>query len=260
MDWTERNWVYDDRLYSPKRKVNNKASKFLNHVIGSIHSQKMKMNAEYESITECLFLYYLELDPEVIRYYVQPVEVPVVIIDPEYSAYYHIPDVLIFRNGNRPILIQIKAEEISSWDDNFGVFEQNNEACEKYARENGWEYQVIYPRKLEDELIYNLKYLSRYTKQRRIGKHLIDEILYKLKFIGPCSIQHLIDSFRAKLESVYLLPQIYYLMATGQIGFDPTLKVNLRTSIVISDERLMFNEISNIGGFEIGKKKIIEVE
>ncbi|MEK3909672.1 hypothetical protein [Paenibacillus sp. FSL H7-0331] len=101
MDWkSKRSWVQEDAMYSPKRKVNNKGSREHKHIIGSIPSRKMNRSISYESLWgECLFYYFLEIDPLTVRYYEQPVVVTFrelnaqfVLVEKE-----HVPDTLAFR-------------------------------------------------------------------------------------------------------------------------------------------------------------------
>lgn len=107
MDWTNRDWVIEDMLYEPKRKVSNKGSHFHHHLIGEYHSHKMNRNVEYQSLTEFYFLALLELDRSVIRYYVRPIEVPRLDVR---SKLFYVPDVLVFRQTKSPCLYDIEAK------------------------------------------------------------------------------------------------------------------------------------------------------
>lgn len=93
------NWAEEDKLFMPKRKVNNRNSYSHPHIISSFYSQKMQRVVEYESLGERLFYYYLELDHALIRYYVQPVEVPMPKKNDLEDPWFHIPDELVFRIG-----------------------------------------------------------------------------------------------------------------------------------------------------------------
>jgi hypothetical protein len=55
------NWKEEEMDYFPKRRVNNKLSWKIHHLMGSFYSNKMKRTIEYESMGECLFYYTLEL-------------------------------------------------------------------------------------------------------------------------------------------------------------------------------------------------------
>lgn len=107
----KRDWTKEDKLYSRKRNVSNKGSRNHEHIIGTMYSHKMKRGVQYESLWgECLFYYLLELDPLTVRYYEQPIIVPLKHLTKEYvlKESGHVPDVLTFREGCSPHLYQIK--------------------------------------------------------------------------------------------------------------------------------------------------------
>jgi hypothetical protein len=65
----------------------------------------MKRSIQYESLWgECLFYYLLELDPLIVRYYEQPVNVPTkkLLKDFTIKDESHVPDLLLFRQGIKP--------------------------------------------------------------------------------------------------------------------------------------------------------------
>ncbi|QGG55057.1 TnsA endonuclease N-terminal domain-containing protein [Paenibacillus sp. B01] len=234
MDWTNTDWDEIDQKFYPKRKVDNTISRFIQFNIGSIRSQKMNKQVEYESLTECLFYYFLELDPRTIRYYVQPVEVPVFVMeDGELKAYYHVPDVLVFREGKVPTLYQIKAKEPTVLDKNYIPFQRHNRACEKYAQEQKWDYSVIYPRSTDPIVIDNIKNLARYTKKRKYCAEVIPHLVYKLRLFEKCTIDQLARSFDSLYERKYIIPHIYYLIATDQIRVDLFRPINKSSEIVV---------------------------
>jgi hypothetical protein len=68
-------WEEYDMKFKPKRKVNNKSSNALLHIMCTFHSSKMNRSIEYESINEFILYSILELDRNTLRYYVQPLEI-----------------------------------------------------------------------------------------------------------------------------------------------------------------------------------------
>lgn len=78
MDWSNKTWELEDKAYAPKRRVNNKGSHWYPHIIGSFNSIRNKRVVEFESLNERMFYCFLELDLDVIRYYVQPIRVPII--------------------------------------------------------------------------------------------------------------------------------------------------------------------------------------
>ncbi|WP_165861399.1 TnsA endonuclease N-terminal domain-containing protein [Paenibacillus paeoniae] len=107
-DRLSRDWQKEDATFAPKRKVNNKNSHQHPHIIGSFFSRKLERPVEYESLGERLFYYYLELEQSVIRYYVQPVEIPISKDNGE--SWLYVPDALVYRHQSPPFLYQVKHE------------------------------------------------------------------------------------------------------------------------------------------------------
>ncbi|MFF3925865.1 hypothetical protein [Paenibacillus lactis] len=252
MNWNDTDWSEMDRLYYPKRKVDNTMSRYFGFNIGSIRSQKMNKTVEYESLTECLFYYFLELDPKTIRYYVQPVNVPVSVIkDQELKVYNHVPDVLVYRTGHPPMLFQVKAKDLQEGDKNYASFLRHNLSCEEYARSEQWSYSIIYPRSTDNIVISNVKNIIRYKKKRKHFSELIPQLLYKLPYLENCTIDRLASSFESFYERRYIIPHIYHLIAEAQIWvnlFEPIhvhSEIRLGNSYVTLEETILSEEGSS---------------
>ncbi|QIC07169.1 hypothetical protein GOP56_17140 [Brevibacillus sp. 7WMA2] len=215
MDWSNHNWVKEDVDFTPKRKIENKGSEKNPHIIGTISSQKMSKEVGYQSLGECLFYYLLELDHSTIRYYVQPIEVPIKYLDDQgdVKEWLHVPDVLVFRQGSVPHLYQIK----ESPEQTNKKFELCNQKCQQLSKARNWKYSVIYPKKLPDNITRNLKFLTPYLKKRTTYDKWIDEIILKLSTMRNSTILDLALSFSAKTDFRYILPIIYHLIASGVI-------------------------------------------
>ncbi len=204
-----QSWEEIDNLYFPKRKVHNKGSKNRPHIIGSFYSCKMVRVVEYQSLNECIFYYLLELDTHVERYYVQPLEVQIPYINDDIKkTWVHVPDVLVYKKGNRPALFQIKEKEVVS--DKLNII---NKWCEKYASEKGWNYSVIYPKEMPPIIIKNLKFLIGFLKKRRDYDLWTADLITELSCSGKTTIKKLADSFYPKENPLYLIPIIYYLIS-----------------------------------------------
>jgi hypothetical protein len=232
VNWENKTWNIEDKLYSPKRHVNNKMSRNIQHIIGGFYSQKMARTVEYESLSERLFLYFLELDPSTIRYYVQPVEIPIQFLTStgEQRDWFHVPDVLVFRQGHTPLLYQVKYDPKQT----SVVFERNNDACNRYAQKLGWEYQVIYPTQLPRILSRNLRFLNKYLAPRKYYTEWIPIVRYRLECIGQTTISDLADSFKHKIDPLLLLPLIYHLVAHGVFHVDVNMEVGRESQLSIN--------------------------
>ncbi|MGG0934513.1 hypothetical protein ABHN11_00060 [Brevibacillus centrosporus] len=215
MNWSRKSWDKEDVEFAPKRKVDNKYSKERPHVIGAFHSNKMNVVAEYESLTEWAFYSLLELDKDIVRYYVQPVRIHVPYTDDfgNLKSWVHVPDVLVFREGSIPLLYQTKVSPNDS-DKKLKIIDK---ACERYALSRGWDYSVIYPKSLPKVVSRNIDLLAGFTKARKWFDSYSPQVISKLRFIGQASITELSQSFIPQYDPLLVLPVIYHLIATGSL-------------------------------------------
>lgn len=211
MDWSIKSWEKEDAAFSPKRKVGNKGSKYRPHIIGSFFSPKMNQVVEYESLNEYLFYSLLELDSQIIRYYVQPVQITIPYFDKNNrpSNWLHVPDVLVFHQKFEPHLYQVKdlTFEPSEKDDRVNFY------CSKYASEKGWLYNVVYPKSIPYEVAQNAKFLMGFLQPRIEFETLIPELISRLKFLQITTIEELSKGFQGKAHPLQILPIIYHLIA-----------------------------------------------
>jgi hypothetical protein len=212
MEWISKNWIEEDNRFSPKRKVDNKLSWKIHHLIGSFNSVKMNKTVEYESLGECLFYYFLELDHSVMRYYVQPVEVKFRSLknDGDIKEWVHVPDVLVFRNGSTPFLYQIKENPNTT-----SKHELINKKCAEYANQEGWIYKVIYPKQMPKTILRNINFLYASLKKRKWFDDWIPIVVMRLKYFKTLTILDLANSFNPQISPLYILPVIYHLIAKG---------------------------------------------
>lgn len=234
MNWDHRNWSDEDELYAQKRNVQNKISWRLPHIIGSFYSFKLNRVIEYESLGELIFYFLLELDRQTIRYYVQPVKISIKQISDtgEIKNWFHVPDVLVFRNGSRPLLFQVK-DSPSEVPQNAYII---NSKCRNYSEENGWFYSVIYPKQMPKVVITNLKLLSGFTRQRSYYKTLLAEIIYRIKFMNDITITELAKSFSPQMNPLLVLPAIYHLISIGVFKADMYLPIDENSIVSIAEE------------------------
>ncbi|MCI3921180.1 hypothetical protein MO973_13125 [Paenibacillus sp. TRM 82003] len=185
MDWSLKGWKKKGKLYAPKRKINNRGSQFHPHIIGSFFSQRNQSPVEYESLSERMFYYYLELDLSVERYYFQPVKVPVYTGKESWD---HIPDTLVFRQGHRPLLYQVKLEEETT-----EKFKRINQACKDFACDQGWEYHVVYPKSMPEPIPRNIRFLKGFLKERFYYDIWYEPVIRRLRTLGSASVNVLAE-------------------------------------------------------------------
>ncbi|GGM39215.1 hypothetical protein GCM10011351_26710 [Paraliobacillus quinghaiensis] len=235
MDWSKKTWGTEDSEFAPKREISNKGSKYFHHLSGYFYSPKMKRQVGYESLWgECLFYYYLELDRLTIRYYEQPVEVPIVVSGSKQvvDSWLHVPDVLVFRQKSKPHLFQIKGsdEEIEA-----PKMNTINKFCKAYALSRGWEYSLVYPKLIPEVVKSNVLFLWNYIKERRNFSLWIPEITQKLHYLDKVSVIYLARSFSGRTDFRIILPIIYHLIATGHFYTDFLVPINEKSVISLGD-------------------------
>lgn len=241
MNWKGKTWEVEDQEFAPKRKVNNKSSKFFHHNTGSFYSLKMKRNVEYESLWgECLFYYFLEMDQLTIRYYVQPVEVPMRYLGKDYTvrSWNHVPDVLVFRQGYRPHMYQIKgSDEIKDLE-----FTDINKRCKVFADKRGWNYSIVFPKTIPKIINSNVLFLWNYIKPRKNFEILIPEIIHKLNFIQQSTVNEVARSFSARIDFRLVLPVVYHMICTGVLTTDFTKPINEQSVVSIGSSSTQISE------------------
>ncbi|MGF7046222.1 hypothetical protein J2T13_000698 [Paenibacillus sp. DS2015] len=218
--WQGKDWVKEDSLYYPKLRVDNKISWQRPHIIGDFHSHKLNGRVEYHSLNECFLYQYFELDPLTTRYYVQPVKVsiPSFTKKGERKDWEHVPDVLVYREGMKPVLIQVK--EFEEELENDEKFHRCNRRCEIYSVEHDWTYKIIYPKTLPENILTNIKRLNGYLKRRKGYEVWEQEVIYKVKCAREITIDQLAHSFHPKADPYEIKPLIYHLVASGTFSFN----------------------------------------
>lgn len=230
MDWSNKTWEAEDQAYAPKRKVNNKGSKNHPHIIGSFYSTRNLRPVGYESLNERMFYSFLEVDRDVVRYYVQPIKVPIKTEDEEWE---HVPDVLVFRQGYTPLLFQVKEREEDNLEPKVGLC---NAECEAIAKMYGWKYDVVFPKTLPDPLPRNINFMNGYLRTRKYYSDWHDQVINRLRNIGPCTVDQLSSSFIDSIDPLHIKPLVFHLMAKGDFLVDVTQIINSKSIITINSE------------------------
>lgn len=245
LDWAAKTtWEVEDHAYEPKRKVHNRGSRNYPHLIGSFYSTKNLRPIEYESLNERMFYYFLEVDIGVIRYYVQPIRVPMKTDDDEW---YHVPDVLVFRQGYCPLLYQIKESEQDNLEPKTVLC---NTECEAIAIAYGWNYNVVFPKSLPSPLPRNVNLMAGYLRTRKYYSEWQDQVINRLRNIGPCTVDQLSSSFIDSVDPLHIKPLVFHLMAKGNFLVDVTQTINSNSVININTEmKSVFSIIESREGY-----------
>jgi hypothetical protein len=240
VEYSNDSWELEDLKFRPKRKVNNRMSRKIPHIIGSFYSNKMDRVVEHESLNESIFYSLLEIDKPTKRYYVQPVEVPIIYINEngEKEDWIHVPDVLFFRQGFKPQLLQIK-------DTSYVEDEKTrllNYFCEKYCFIQDWEYHVIQPKQLPDVIIKNIRFLVGFTNKRSYYDYWIPKLIFRLNLFGKAEIFDFAKGFSDKINILQVFPIIYHLIAIGEFETDIKKEIGWSSEIYIANNSYDFEQ------------------
>lgn len=210
---------------------------------GQICSKKLNKPIQFESSLEKDFIYLLEFDRRVRRYFEQPLEIQY--LDSLNKMRKYIPDFLVVYHDKfrKDEVIEIKYElELNSQKEELEI---KFEAARKFCIQNDMVFRVISDREIRDaKHIYlsNIKFLSRY-------RDFFDRINYeatglsfdssyacilldKLKEHKTCTIKELIYSVtddRDKIAELIFLT--WYLIGNNFIECDLNISLNLESTV-----------------------------
>ncbi len=138
---------------SPVRQVSGHGG----NVIGRFPSLKMKRMISFESLIECDFLYLLEYEPTVDRFYEQPLTIEYGL---EGRTCRYTPDFqVVQRQSNR--LVECKPAALVHTEDNRRKFAAALEWCQA----QGWEFCLVTDQDLRTgPRLANIKLLTRYAR------------------------------------------------------------------------------------------------
>lgn len=236
MDWSDKgSWEMEDQEYRAKRKANNKNSFYHRHMFGVYQGYKMQRGMRYESNNEKLFFFLLDLAPEVIRFYEQPVEIPVRFLSERgvIKESIHVPDVLVFRENHVPWLIQIKEPDPKLLEDI--SFLKLQEICKDFARSKGWEYSVLYPKNIPIHLQKNIKFLVNFLHLDNIPVDLVNRIQSFLHYRRSTSILELSEFYQPDYQPYQAKPVIFHMIAKSILSTDLSVPITSMSVVTINN-------------------------
>lgn len=235
MDWQKQKEEYKE-LYYPKRKVNNKNSNYVPHIMGMYYSKKMHERIVFESLNEFVAFSLLEMSCVVKAYYPQPVEVQIEVYNSKGrpKTWNHVPDVLVFVEDSKPCLYQIKGKVLNKEPSKRAI--NVEKACLEYAGENDWDYKLIFIHSLGKDFIWNIRFLFPFLNDERANFEIAKSIITELSVNQQTTIWDLTTCFEPKIERQYVLPVIYHELAVGTLYIDLTKRLDTKSPIRLSKE------------------------
>lgn len=208
----------------PVRKI----PKSYRNLTGVFPSKKSTGEAGFESTLERDVLIYFEFICNVEKFEVQPVQINWT--DEQGRVRTYTPDVLVHYVDRKPILYEVKysddlAEVIKEGRDKF-------KAAIKFARDNGWRFKFFTEAKVGINYLKNVRFLLPFLQAGpRVEAHM-DMIDEKLNELSETTPKFLITSiFKDEFNQAELIPTLWYLVATEQIGIDLNQPLTMTSNI-----------------------------
>lgn len=212
----------------PARKI----PKNYRNVTGIAAHAKAKGHAAYESTLERDFITLLEFSPEVEAFEVQPVTLEWE--DDANRARHYTPDTLVVfdqRNDSprKPWLCEVKYRDDLA--ENWRELRPKFKAAIRFAKTQGWRFRIITEQEVRTPKLENARFLLRYRDVIPDADlmQLVDDGLQELRETTPASLVQAIC--RDEWNRARLLPALWYMVATFQVGVDLQEPLNMNTPI-----------------------------
>lgn len=211
----------------PVRKV----PKSYRNVTGIAAHRKAVGQAMFESPLERDFLILLEFDPTLDDFEVQPVRIDW--IDPVGKARHYTPDVLATFNVNghrNKILYEVKCRDELRQD--WNELRPKFRAAVYFARSHRWRFKIMTEVEIRTPYLESARFLLPFVRSGPVeAAHmdLLDEALKTLKQSTPSEL--LGSVFKDEWNQARLLPSLWYLVGSRQIGIDLESKITMSSPI-----------------------------
>ena len=192
------------------------------NVTGIAAHRKSIGAAEFESTLERDLLLLLEFSPDIKNFEVQPVRIDWE--DDEGKARSYTPDVLIVYGrdhpGERtPLLCEVKYR--SDLRENWFSLKPKFKAAVHFAAERGWRFKIMTEKEIRTPYLENLRFLCPHVRQGPESPEkmeMIDQALIRLGTTTPDALTRSVCT--DEWNRAALLPTLWYLIGTFQIGID----------------------------------------
>jgi hypothetical protein len=208
-------------ITKPVRKI----GKSHRSITGKHVSRKTGTIHRFESALERDHLIILEFNDEVSHYVTQPLTI---YYEHENDYLRYTPDVMVYYNDHlkrKPLLYEVKyeAELIEKQTEYAAKFN----AADKYAADNGYEFQTITEKQIRTIYLDNIKLLSRYHHQP-INEHYVSYICRLLTGESFLEIEAVVGT---ETNRPYILHTVWQMLALKRLGCNMNTKLTMNTLI-----------------------------
>ncbi|KZN42650.1 heteromeric transposase endonuclease subunit TnsA [Pseudoalteromonas luteoviolacea] len=198
------------------------------NVTGIAAHSKADGQAMFESTLERDFISLLEFDKHISRFEVQPVKI--ICLNNEDKRRSYTPDVLAFRQGEKPTLYEVKYR--SELKENWGKLRPKFRMAIKYAKENQWKFKIVTEKEIRTPYLESVKFLLPFIRQGASEEADMALLVGNLKTLGRTTPTELLEKiYSDPWNQARLLPTLWYLIGTGQIGMNLNQKITMTQEI-----------------------------
>lgn len=186
--------------------------------------------AAYESSLERDFLTLLSFNQNVTRFEVQPIQIEW--FDKDGIRHIYTPDILV-HYYKQVIVYEVKYR--SDLRENWYKWKPKFQAALRFCKQNGWRFKLITEVEIHTDYLANARFLLPYQQNGLAGSYsesymdLLDTHLQQLKQSTPKLLIE--DIFLDASNQAKLLPVLWYLIATRQIGIDLNQRITMKSTI-----------------------------
>lgn len=200
------------------------------NITGIAPHNKAIGTAGYESSLERDFLTLLEFNSDVQRFEVQPIQIEW--LDKAGVRHIYTPDVLV-HFCHQVIVYEVKYR--SDLRENWYRLKPKFQAALRFCKRHGWRFKLITEVEIHTDYLHNTRFLLPYRKNGLNGEYseghmtILDKAMCELKTATPKSLISYI--FQDEINQAKILPVLWYLLATKQIGVDFNQKITMNSKI-----------------------------
>lgn len=194
----------------------------------------MPDGSQYESTLERDFMELVRFDKNILQFTAQPLTIEY--LDSSGKLRRYTPDGFIeYRRDTWParemanVLCEIKYRE--DFRDQWRVLLPKFRAAKQYCTERGWEFRVFTEREIRTPYLDNVRFLWPYVRDLRNDGYA-DLLKLQLEEVRESDPEALLCSVcRDKWRRAEILPDLWWLIATYQIGCDLTQPLTMKSRI-----------------------------
>ena len=201
---------------------------------GLVPNTRTQSMAAFESSLERDFLLLLDFDPDVEFFEEQPVKI--VYHDAKGRRRTYTPDVLVrYRNHSsqakhtKSLLCEVKYRD--DLRQHWAEYRPKFRAAGRYARQQGWRFRVVTERRVRTPYLENVKFLRSY---RTLPVHDLyrTQLLRTLATLEATDPANLLAAVcEDRWQQAHLLPMLWQLVATRQIGADLAQPLTMQSGL-----------------------------